>query len=75
MDNITLDQQVVLAALEKRGFDVNSHEFYPDEVAPTIFMSKQVRHSMRYAEIGPDAKVNGLELGAFFDTLENYKPS
>lgn len=60
-DELTLSpaQQAVLAKLERRGFTVSRISRFEGEAAPTVFLSKRVRHGLRLAELGPDATVNG----------------
>ena len=60
MTDLTTEQQAVVAKLLKRGFVENRVQHFEGEPAPTVFLSKRVNsYSTRYAEVGPDASING----------------
>jgi len=57
---LTIEQQKTVTLLERKGFIINDARIYDGKSAPTVFMSRKIgRWSTRYAEIGPDATING----------------
>ena len=69
IDALTPAQSATLAKLLARGYCVNHINQYHDEPAPTIFLSRKPRHyTTLYAEIGPDASVNGVPVEEFIKT-------
>lgn len=61
----TPQQEDIINQLVKKGFTVDSTEQFAGENAPTIFLSKKQGTSSRYAEVGPDALVNGKPIERF----------
>jgi hypothetical protein len=59
MTPLTDTQVAALDRLERRGFEISPTTRFGDEPAPTVFLSKRVRHGMRLAQIDPDGTVNG----------------
>ena len=72
-EQLSAAQEAVVAKLEKLGFRVNSVTPFEGEPNPTVFMSKRVRSfGTRYAEVGPDATVNGVDVDKY---ILDYKAS
>lgn len=67
---MTTEQEAVVRALESAGFYENSMSAFEGDTAPTVFMSRKRGPITRYAEVGPDASVNGMALDAFLLTVK-----
>lgn len=69
----TPEQQKCVKYLDGLGFERDTHSPEESEEDPyqkiVIMMSRKIRHSTRYAEIGSDGSVNGESLEDFIKSL------
>ena len=67
-------QDEVVKSLAAKKYRVNKvdFQFADEEGGPTVYLSKRPNnHSTRYAEVGPDGLVNGMDVKEFLGHEEN----